>query len=1048
MITHYFIERPIFSFVISALIFLAGLISYFRLPVTRYPDIVPPSVNVLVFFQGADPDTLIQSVAIPIEQKVNGVDHMLYMQSFNSGEGSYCLQVFFEIGTDPDVATVLVQNRVALAYPELPESVVRSGITVEKSAPGTLALLALRAKNNDRDDIYLNNYVSIYVRDEFSRIDGVGKADLYDPIDYTMRIWLDPDIMAIRKVSVQEVIAAIEEQNIQITCGGVGTSPIPEGQIKSLLLRSKGRLQSVDEFQNIVIRTGEHGATLKLKDVAQVELGQYEYNRASKFNGAECSMIAISQTPDANAINVMKNVYAKVEELRPILEQNDLELVTLNDTTDFIHASQDEVKETLVIAVLLVIGIVFLFLQSIRAAIIPALTIPVSLVGCFFIILVFGFSLNTLTLFGLVLVIGIVVDDAIVVVENTQRILNTESITPLDAAKKSIDQVFGPIIGTTGVLCSIFLPTMFAGGILGRLYTQFAMTIIGSVLISTICALTIAPALCVLFLRAESEKKRFFVFRWFNVLFERFARIYSGLLRQCLRIPLVIFILWIILVAALAIGGRLMPTGFIPDEDQGVIMLDMRLPDGATKERTIAVQEKVEKIVQEFPTIEKHYFLTGCSYMDSCISENCLGGVLKLTPWNNRKENGSDIDSIQKNLLQRLTREIPEAVSFVYSLPVIEGIGQKDGIECYLMDKRGRGYDALADHGKEFVKKATATGVFRDMTSTFRPNVPQYFLDIDREKVKRMGIQLDELFASIRNYIGNNYVNEFNDFSRSFHVIIWGTAQSRYSVEQILSLPLMNGEGKNVPLRSVATIHEISSPQSITRFNMSTANGISAMIQEGKSSGEAMAILEKIVESFPNDYSLGWGGVSFQEHRIGSTVWVLFALALLFGFLSLAALYESWSAPLIIMMAVPLGVSGALLAVALRGAEINIYTQIGLILMIGLSAKNAILITEFARKECHDKGKTPLEAAFFAGQLRLRPIMMTSFAFILGVVPLAIATGAGANGRRAIGTAVLGGMIEETMIGIIVTPVLFLLITNCKRRKFKNENTRCNVENR
>ncbi len=436
MITHYFIERPIFSFVISTLIFLAGLVSYFQLPVTRYPDIVPPSVNVLVFYQGADPESLVQSVAIPIEQKVNGVDHMLYMQSFNSGEGSYCLQVFFEIGTDPDVATVLVQNRVALAYPELPESVTRSGITVEKSAPGTLALLALRAKNNDKDGIYLNNYVSIYIRDEFSRIDGIGKADLYDPIDFTMRIWLDPDLMAIRKISVQEVVAAIKEQNIQVACGGIGSSPSPKGQVESLLLRSQGRLQSVDDFQNIVVRCGKNGATLKLKNIAKVELGQYEYNRTSRFNGRECSVMALSQAPDANAINVMKNVHAKIEEMRPTLEQNGLELVTLNDTTDFIHASQDEVKETLVIAVFLVIGIVFLFLQNLRAAIIPALTIPVSLVGCFFIILVFGFSLNTLTLFGLVLVIGIVVDDAIVVVENTQRILNSESISPLDAAKK------------------------------------------------------------------------------------------------------------------------------------------------------------------------------------------------------------------------------------------------------------------------------------------------------------------------------------------------------------------------------------------------------------------------------------------------------------------------------------------------------------------------------------------------------------------------------------------------------------------------------------
>ncbi len=1027
--THYFIERPIFSFVISALIFLAGLVSYIKLPVARFPDIVPPSIVVKAFYPGADPDTLVKTVAMPIEQKINGVDHMLYMQSAASGDGTYELTIFFEVGTDPDIAAVLVQNRVSMVISVLPESVVRRGIVVQKESPSALALFALCSKEDDRDELYLSNYASIFIRDELARLDGVGNAVLFDPKVFSMRIWLDTAFMAERNISVKDVAAVIQEQNVQIAAGSIGASPAPPGQVNTQLLRVKGRVAKPEEFQNLVVRTEENGALLKLKDIARVELGNYEYNRVSMFDGKETAGLYVYQAPGANAVKVMKSVNDKIEELRPMMEQNHLELVPVADATEFIHVSQEEVKETLIIAVILVIGIVFLFLQSFRAAIIPALTIPVSLVGCFFIMMIFHFSLNTLTLFGLVLVIGIVVDDAIVVVENTQRILNSESITSLDAAKKSIDQVVGPIIGTTCVLCSIFLPTMFAGGILGRLYIQFALTIVGAVLISTVCALTIAPALCALFLRPETEKKQFFIFRWFNAFFDRFAGMYSGLLRRCLRIPSIIFLLWILLIVALGFGSRLMPTGFIPDEDQGVIMLDIRLPDGASKERTLAVAKKLDAILKTIPAIEKRFLLTGYSKLESSVSENQLFGLLQLVSWEKRRNKNEQIDVLQRTLLEKFRREIPEATSFVYSQPVIEGIGKRSGIECYLLDKRGRGYDMLSDVSAAFLQKTSESGIFRGVKGTFRPDVPQLYLDIDREKVKRMGIRMDELFASVQTYLGTNYINDFNDFERNFHVVAMADGKDRQTIEQVLALPLMNAQRERVPLRSVASIREIAAPHSIIRYNLSTADAISAIPCPGISSDEAMAVLDEGAKRFPNGYALGWGGISFQERRIGSTVWFLFALALLFGFLSLAALYESWSAPLIIMMAVPLGVSGALLAVALRGAEINVYTQIGLILMIGLSAKNAILITEFARSEYREKGKTPVEAALSAGRLRLRPIMMTSFAFILGVVPLAIATGAGANGRQAIGTAVLGGMLEETMVGIIVTPVLFLLIT-------------------
>ncbi|MDO4587318.1 MAG: multidrug efflux RND transporter permease subunit [Planctomycetia bacterium] len=1038
MFSHFFINRPIFASVVSLIIMIAGAVTYTKLPVAQFPDIVPPVVCVSANYPGADAQTLIETVATPIEQQINGVDNMIYMSSTCGSDGTYSLNVYFEVGSDPDMSTVLVQNRVSLAEPSLPEDVTRLGVSVQKQSTNMLGFYCLREiiqkdeKGNElpptKSDLYLSNYASIFVKDQLARVHGVGKASIMDAKDFSMRVWLNPDIMSQRDISVQEVIAIIKEQNVQVASGSMGAEPVPEGQVNTLTITTQGRLSNVEEFENLVVRTDDDGSILKLKDIGRIELGKYSYLTTSTFNGRPASTICIYQAPGANAIEVAEKVNEKIEELRPTLAESGLEIATGYDSTEFIEASIDEVKETLYIAVLLVIAVVYIFLQDWRAALIPTMTIPVSLIGCFFLMLLFGFSMNTLTMFGLVLVIGIVVDDAIVVVENTQRILNSEQISPVEAAKKSMNQVSGPIVATTCVLCSVFIPTTFIGGMTGQLYTQFALTIAGAVVISALCALTISPALCAIFLRPESGKKKFIFFRLFNRCFDGFSSFYATNLKKLLRLPLIILFLWFGLVAALYWGMSVMPTGFIPNEDQGVLFVDVRLPDGASMERTKQVQKELQKIIDETPGKSDSIIIAGYSLLDGSAASNLMLGVIRLKTWNERSAQES-ATALQRQVMGRCYEEIPQAQIVVFSPPPISGIGTSGGLECELLDTRGSGNVALYESTQELISKAMETGTFSSLTSTFSPCVPQLYLNIDREKAKKMEIEFSELFSTLQTYLGATYVNDFNTFERIFRVVVQADGKNRQNIDQILDLPLMSKDGTNLPLRSIATIDLIVAPRSLNRFNLSSSTLITASLAPGQSSGTGMGQLENLGKELSEGFKVDWTGMSYQEKQVGSTVYIVFVLALIFGFLTLAAQYESWSAPIIIMMAVPLGVSGAILAVALRGLDINIYTQIGLILMVGLSAKNAILITEFARDNHLKEGMGIVESAMAAGTLRLRPIMMTSFAFILGVVPLAIASGAGANSRQAIGTAVCGGMLEETLIGILVTPVLFILLT-------------------
>ncbi|MBR5626692.1 MAG: efflux RND transporter permease subunit, partial [Thermoguttaceae bacterium] len=854
MFSRFFIDRPIFASVVSLVILLAGLVAYLELPVAQFPDVVPPVVNVSTSYLGADAKTLTDTVAIPIEQKVNGVDNMIYMNSSCSSDGTYTLKVYFDVGTDPDMSTVLVQNRVSLAEPVLPEEVQRVGISVQKQSTNMLGLYSLvekqqvdengQPKPRIRDSLYLSNYMAIFIKDELARIHGVGSADLMDAQDYSMRIWLDPDIMAMRNISVQDIQSVLREQNVQVASGSMGAEPSPKGQIQQLTITTQGRLQDESDFEEIVIRTDEEGRVLKLKDVARIELGKYSYTMRSFLDDRPSSSLAIYQSPGANAIEVRKNVEKKLEELKPMLDENGLEIVCAYDSTLFIETSIDEVKETLYIAILLVIGVVYIFLQDWRAALIPILTIPVSLVGCFGLMALFGFSLNTLTMFGLVLVIGIVVDDAIVVVENTQRILNAERCSSKNAAKKSMTEVSGPIVATTCVLCAVFIPTTFIGGMTGQLYTQFALTIVGAVVISALSALTISPALCAIFLRPETNKK-FFFFRWFNWGFDLFSGGYRAILAKGVRMTIFIFILWCGLIAALYWGFNVMPSGFIPNEDQGVLFLDVRLPDGASLQRTMEVTQKMEKILSGTPGKENTLLISGYSMLSGTSSPNVMMGVVKLKPWNERSPEESTF-VLQKKLMYELNMSFPEARTFVFMPPPIPGIGTSGGIECQLLDTRGSDPEILAETTQKLIDDSMKTGVFSNLTTTFQPNVPQLYLDIDREKVKKMDINLSELFASLQSYLGGAYINDFDTFERIFKVVVQADGEHRNNIDKILDIPLVNYEGNNLPLRSIATIKYETAPAVLNRFNMSASNMITANLAPGQSTGTGMAKLQEL----------------------------------------------------------------------------------------------------------------------------------------------------------------------------------------------------------
>jgi HAE1 family hydrophobic/amphiphilic exporter-1 len=1012
------------------------------------------------------------------------------------------ITVSFEVGTNPDIASVLVQNRVKAAEPLLPDEVRRMGVRVdkrvsnficfvnlfEKIPEGTAsqpihtdqhgmgisgALAAAKAAEENggqkpnqgtKSGQYLANYASLYLKDRLARVKGVGEVMMFDRRTFSMRIWLDEDAMSARGISVQEVHAAIREQNVQVAAGRIGLEPVPEGIQTNLAIVTLGRLQDVSQFENMILRTDPSGGVLRLKDIALIELGAADYSGESRYNGKMATGMAIAPRSGANSLEVSANVVSTMATLKESIERSGLEYIIPFNATDFIQATVDEFKETLFLCVMFVVFTVFIFLQDWRAALIPTLTIPVSIVGTFFLMWIFGFSINTMTLFGLILVIGIVVDDAIVVVENTQRIIDEEHLDPHAAAKKSMIQVIGPVIATVLVMMAVFLPTSMMQGIVGRLYQQFALTIAGSIAISGICGVTLAPALCAILLRPSVPKnKRFVLFRVFNFFFDGFANIYLKTVKTAIFLAPLVLLLWFGLIGLLFWSVTHLPSGFLPDEDQGVIMMEVKLPEGASMERTAEVLTRVERLVSAQQTIKRNedynnrniitkiherfwdkkktyvesggiksaMYISGFSFVGGNGSN--LGMVIMpLRPWKERRDEGLKIPAIQARIQKGLDR-IPEAQFQMFTPPPIQGLGMTTGVSYILLDERGVGASTIAAVMDDLKNKAVDMNPIVAALTPFNPNAPRLFLDIDRDKAKRMGLNLTEVFAALQSYLGAAYVNDFNVFGRTYRVNVQAKGEYRDNVQDVLRIKVKNNAGTMVPLEAFTTIQEVAGPQLLTRYNMFPSASLMGIVRPDRSTSEGIAKMETLSQSLPDGFSFDWTGITFQEKRVGNQTAIFFGISVLFAFLILAAQYESWASPLIIMMAVPLGVAGSLTAVTLfaihagKMPEINLYTQIGLLMMVGLSAKNAILITEFA-KERRLHGTPLVQSAYEAGRLRLRPIFMTSFAFILGVLPLVWADGAGSNSRNAIGNGVFGGLLMETMVGVYVTPVLFVLI--------------------
>jgi HAE1 family hydrophobic/amphiphilic exporter-1 len=1127
MISHFFIDRPIFACVVCLVILLFGVVAIPQLAIEQFPEITPPVIMVRATYPGANAEDVANAVAIPIEQQLNGVDNMLYMETSCTSDGSMTINISFEVGTDPDIANVLVQNRVKLAEPLLPEEVKRLGVAVIKRSTSTVCFFTVFEKTpesagfhdesmpatesvwqgllrkiglgghkekdsepaaaegksalgGDESEVkgelekklgeaeklaaakgvksgpYLCNYASLYLKDRLARVKGVGEVMMFDARDFSMRVWMDEDTMAARAVSVSEVAAAIQAQNVQFAAGRIGQEPIPVTIQKNLAIVTLGRLAEVSQFENVIIRVDENGGILRLKDIAKIELGSNSYQMETRFNGLMATGIGVSQRSGANAMEVATLAIAAMEAQRPALQRSGLDYALSFNATEFISATVHEFVETLILCVLFVVLTVYIFLQDWRAALIPTLTIPVSIIGTFFIMFLFGFSINTMTLFGLILVIGIVVDDAIVVVENTQRIIDEEHLEGHAAAKKSMNQVIGPVIATVLVMIAVFVPTAMMSGIVGKLYKQFALTIAGAVFISGVCGVTLAPALCAILLRPSVAKnKRFIGFRIFNWFFDGFTKFYLSNVKLVIMVAPVVLLLWAVLVGFLLWVVNVLPSGFVPTEDQGVMFCDIALREGATQKQTAAVLDRLEKIVERQKVITRDeygniktggvamgMFVNGFSFMGGQASNRAMC-IMRLETWDKRKEAALKPDALQSRLKYDLETNkdtmIPEAQFMLFTPPPIMGLGLATGVVYQLLDERDTGSNNLYAVQQDVVEKAVdknprdPDALIVAAMAPFNPNSPRLYLDIDREKAMRMGLNLGEVRNALQSYLGAAYINDFNKFGRTFRVNIQAEGKYRDDMTDVLNIKVKNDKGTMVPLAAFVTLKETAGPQNITRFNMFPSAKITTVLRPDKSTSQGIEKMKAITETLPDGFSNAWSDLTYQEMTVGEQTGYIFALSILFAFLILAAQYESWSSPLIIMMAVPLGVAGAITAVFLFGRyggallETNVYTQIGLLMMVGLSAKNAILITEFAR-EHREHGAPLIQSAYEAGRLRLRPIFMTSFAFILGVLPLVWANGAGSNSRNAIGNCVFGGLLMETMIGVYVTPVLFVLI--------------------
>jgi len=1031
----FFINRPIVAMVISIITVVAGLLAMRSLPVAQYPSIIPPQIIVSTTFTGADALTVEQSVATPLEQQMNGVDDMLYMQSTNANDGTMALTVTFDIDTDPNIDQVNVSNRVAQAQPNLPPDVNQFGLAYRKSTGLPMLIIALYSPHQHYDSLFLANYANININDALYRVRGVGEVRLFGASDYAMRVWLKPGVLAKLGLTVPDLVKALSQQSTVNPAGRVGAEPAPPGKEMTYTVRAQGRLQSAEEFAQIVVRSNPDGSVVRLTDVARIELGALNYQQVSRVNGQPGSIVAVFQAPGSNALDVARGVKSAMAELKQRFPP-DLDYMVTLDSTLPVTEGITEIAKTILEAMALVTLVVFLFLQNWRATLIPLIAVPVSLIGTFAVFPLLGFSINTLSLFGLVLAIGLVVDDAIVVVEAVEHHIE-QGMSPRDATLQAMKEVSGPVVGIALVLSSVFVPIAFVGGIQGRLNTQFAVTIAISVLISAFNALTLSPALSALMLRPRRRGRgplaRFFAL--FNRVFDRSAHGYVRWSHGLIRKPIIAVAILAGFIAVDGLVGRKLPTSFIPEEDQGFLLANVQLPAAASLERTEAVTKKVEAILAKTEGVQAYSSIIGFSLLSRVSSTYNAFMFIQLKPWSQREGAALDALGILRSVNRALAAQVPEATAFAFSPPAIPGFGNAGGFSMWLQDRSGGSVDFLDQNVKAFLDAARKRPELTGVNSVFTAGIPQVYADVDRDKVLNQGIAVGDVYQTMQTYLGGLFVNQFNRFGRQWRVFLQAEGEDRLSEQDIGQYYVRNAQGSMVPLSTLVSTRRIAGPEYTNRFNLYRAAQILGSAAPGYSSGQALAALEEVAaQVLPREMGYGFADLSYQEKKASGTAGPIFALSLGFVFLILAALYESWSLPFSVLLSVPVAVLGAFLGLYLRNFDLGIFAQIGLAMLIGLAAKNAILIVEFARDEMK-KGRPLVEAALEGARLRLRPILMTSFAFIFGMIPLWIATGAGAIARQILGTVVITGMLAATAIAIFIIPVLFVLVERLANRR-------------
>ncbi|HTK14047.1 MAG TPA: multidrug efflux RND transporter permease subunit [Xanthobacteraceae bacterium] len=1029
----FFIKRPIFASAIAVIMVLAGAISYFLLPVSQFPDITPPQVVVSAVYPGASAQVVADTVTTPLEQQINGVAGMTYMSSSSSNDGSSTITITFDVGYPLSIAAVDVQNRVAQAASSLPPIVNQAGVTIKKQNPNFVLIVNLTSPDGSVDPVALSNYAYLQVVDPLKRLAGVGDVQIFGERRYSMRVWLDPDKLAKLQLTAVDVKNAIAEQNVQVAAGKIGQSPAPAGTAFEMQVNAIGRLSDPKQFGDIVVRANPAtGSAVRLRDVARIELGALQYASTAFFGEDPTVVLAIYQMPGSNALALQANVKNKMDELSKRFPKG-IEYAMHYDTTRFVSASMHDVLVTLAEALLLVVAVVFIFLQSWRATIIPTIAIPVSLITTLAVMEIFGFSLNMLSLLGMVLAIGLVVDDAIVVVENVERQLEA-GLAPLAATRAAMKEVTGPIIATTAVLMAVFVPVAFIPGVSGRLYNQFALTVAISVGISAFNSLTLSPALSAAFLRHRGEV-RFAPFRMFNTAFDRMSHFYAHSVGRLIGLRWLMLTVFAGILGATYLVSQRVPSTFLPVEDQGYFFVVIQLPDGASLERTDAVAKQVRSVLQKTPGVDIVGSISGLNFLTSAAQSNSAVEFAILKPWDQRpaSQNASAIvASVRPKLLG-----IPGAIALSFDPPSIPGLGTTGGFEFQVEDLTGRGSTALNDVTQAVIAEARKQPELnpQQLFSSFSTSTPQLNYNLDRNKAKSLGLSLPDVFNTLQIYLGSLYVNDFNLFGRTFRVTLQADKDARASTSDLSRLYVRNGSGGMVPLSTLGDLKPTVGPETVPHYNNYASALINGGAAPGYSSGQAVAAMGRAAaKALPRDFSFEWTGITFQEIKAGSIATIVFTLAIVFVFLILAAQYESWTMPFMVLFAVPLALFGALMALWVRGLQIDVYSQIGFVMLIGLAAKNAILIVEFARRR-RDEGFAIIEAAKEAARLRLRPILMTAFAFILGVVPLMIASGAGAASRQSIGTTVFGGMLAATILTLVFVPVFYVVIETLRERR-------------